>query len=232
MEYRGSQVFIIHPDDTKRDELVDFLRNEEYEAFGFGDTDPLKIDNSRESVVFFYVGGAKDWNCKELLASLSSSQHVVHLVALGGSTDADCFEASVVDTNGGLQNSILEYLKSAGARGHRHFVRFGSQNASIATFDFHDSQKRYAGIIHDISVRGISCTFRPEPDGSGPRKVNEMNLNLPGHRSTVSGRMTTRRVVSGQIIRVFIFDKPISEETIDELHEFIYASLSMKLSSN
>lgn len=230
MDYRGYQVFIIHPDESFREQTVEFLRKEEYEAFGFGSTDPVALDNRRESVVFLYLNGNQGWDCKSLVTVLTGDGHDVHLVALGRKPTEDCFSSFLTGPMDKLGTEILEYLNRTGARGHRHYVRFGSQNASIATFDFHEGEKRFAGIIHDISVRGISCTFRPEPEGSGPRKVSEMHLNLPGFRCHVKGRMTTRRVVSGQIIHVFMFEHNLSPETMDRIHDFIYVSLSMKLS--
>ena len=233
MEYRGHQIYIIHPDRDFRETAVQFLRDKEYETFGFGDTDPVVLDNRRESVIFLHTSPDSDWDCRTLAQSLKNDRDDgddVHLVALGEGDTSDCFESSVSGTGDELLSGILGFLEHSDARGHRHFVRFGSQNASIATFEFHAQGRRYAGVIHDISVRGMSCTYMPEPEDTGPRRISDMVVNLPGRRCTVSGKMTGRRHVAGHIIHVFMFDREISRETIDDLHEFIYSSLSMKLS--
>ncbi len=230
MEYRGHQVFILHPDQQFRDKAVEFLRNEEYETFGFDITDPVALDNRREAVIFLHTENFDGGVCRELVSRIRNEGHDVHLVALGNGRIDECFTASVSGSAEEILEGMLDYLRRTGAQGHRHYVRFGSQNASIATFEYHEDGRRYAGIIHDISVRGISCTYRPEPDEPGPRRIHEMHLNLPGHRCAIGGRMTGQRRVAGQIIHVFMFDAETPQDILDDLHEFIYASLSMKLS--
>ena len=230
MEYRGHQVFIIHPDREFLENAVGRLRDEEYETFGFGEADPLSLDRHRESVIFLYTGSGSLQDDCSLSQSLKDDDYDVHLVALGDGNPDDCFDACISGSREDLVAGILDYLKESGARGHRQHVRFGNLVASIATFEFHDRGRRYAGVVHDISVRGMSCTYMPEPEDPGPRIVTEMHVNLPGHRCTVSGRMTGRRRIAGHIIHIFMFDSETPGDIVDDLHDFIYSSLSMKLS--
>ena len=233
MEYRGHQIFIFHPEPDIRESLVSFLRDQEYETFGFDTTEPLELDRHRESIVFLAPGDESgDWDCSSLVEHLSADQRSVHFVALAGTPVPDCFDLAIDADGEGLNEAILDYLENTHARGHRHYVRFGSQNASIATFEHHDDQKRYAGIIHDISVRGLSCTYRPEPGEQFERRIREMHLNLPGHRCVVSGTLTSQRKVAGQVIHVFMFDRDMPNSVLHDLHDYIYRSLSMKLSAH
>jgi hypothetical protein len=97
------------------------------------------------------------------------------------------FKATLDGNPEDLRTSVEGFLDQIGAKGHRHFVRFGNHYASIATFGFQRDGKRYAGVVHDISAVGISCTFKPEPDQVGHMIVHDMQLNLPGYRAVIPG---------------------------------------------
>ena len=131
---------------------------------------------------------------------------------------------------GNILDQIVAYLENNDARGLRHFVRFGSQNASIAMFNFVQNEHRYAGVIHDISSGGISCTFKPEPEHLEHLPVTRMNVSLPTGMVSLSGRFTAGRMVAGQPVHIFEFDPEPAEEAKKHIYNFIYASLETKLS--
>jgi hypothetical protein len=230
LDYHGQQIFIIHPEREFREKLVHDLRENEFETFGIPEADLAGLSNRREAVLFLHVSdeNSSDWrNIGEQLHREHPGQIVV---ALGTAEKPAGFDDSIEYPGKGLPEIITGYLDSLGARGHRHYIRFGSQNASIATFEFHQDEMRYAGIIHDISAAGASCTFRPEPEHLGHVNVDALTMNLPGHPVTLGGRFAAGRVVSGQIIHVFNFSEDISNEARDSIHDFIYSSLETKLS--
>lgn len=230
LDYHGQQIFIIHPEREFREKLVHDLRENEFETFGIPEADLAGLSNRREAVLFLHVSddNSKDW--RNIGAQLHREHPGQIVVALGTSEKPAGFDDSIEYPKKDLPEIITDYLNSLGARGHRHYIRFGSQNASIATFEFHREGMRYAGIIHDISAAGASCTFRPEPENLGYVDVEALTMNLPGHPVTLSGRFAAGRTVLGQVIHVFNFADDISEEVRDRIHDFIYSSLETKLS--
>lgn len=230
MENQGPQIFIIHPDRDFRDNLVHELRENEFEAFAISQSELDELSNRRDSIYFLHAAENGDWDWQGISEGLRHDSHGQTLVAMGSSTQPEGFDGSIGYSEKGFSEAVTGYLDHLGARGHRHYIRFGSQYASIATFDFHRGEKRFAGIIHDISAAGVSCTFRPEPESLGRKSVKDMHLNLPGYRATVSGHFVSHRVVAGQTIRVFNFDGDVSDEVREHIHDFIYSSLETKLS--
>lgn len=230
MDYQGPQIFIIHPDQNFRDKLVRELRENDIEAFAVSQSALDDLSNRRESIYFLHISDEKDWDWQRLSNEIRRDSSCRVVVAMGSSEQPEGFDGAIGYQEKGFSEAIIGYLDHLGARGHRHFIRFGSQYASIATFDYHRDGMRYAGIIHDISVGGVSCTFRPEPESLGQKSVEKLHLNLPGYLATLSGRFTSNRVVAGQIVHVFNFDRDIDEEVREHIHDFIYSSLETKLS--
>ena len=230
MDYLGQQIFIIHPDRDVRDGLVRSLQRNEFETFGISEPDVHTISKRRDSVVFLYISDDKDWNWRNFMNRIRGFEKPQKIVALGSVDLPDGFDTVIENSEDRIMDSILSYLSEINARGHRHFVRFGSQIASIATFEYHKDGNRYAGVIHDISVAGMSCTFKPEPENIDHMTVDEIIVSIPDYRASLSGRFTFKRVVGGQIIHVFHITGDISGQIRDHIYDFIYSSLETKLS--
>jgi hypothetical protein len=230
VDYRGQQIFIIHPDNKFRDELVQFIRNNEFETFGVDEPNATTISNRRESILFLHSSEDENWHWQSFVEQIRVDCPDQLIVALGTGNKPEGIDIYFDHAEEDVGGRIIKYLDEINARGHRHFIRFGSQNASIATFDYQYEGMRYAGIIHDISIADISCTFKPEPETVGHMSVGDLHLNLPGFRASINGRFTTGRVVAGQKIHVFHFIGNISDEYKNHIHDFIYSSLELKLS--
>ncbi len=230
MDYQGHQIFIVHPDPDICKRMVRALRRNEYETYGFSSLDSDITVMKRDTVIFLQVSDdeSRDWRgfvnrARELEISLK-------IVALGTIELPEGFDSSIKFSDDEGLGSIKKYLDSINAQGHRHFVRFGSQFASIATFNFHLGERLYAGVIHDLSSTGMSCTFKPEPESLKTRQVENLNLNIHGYRAILSGSFSSKRVVAGQIIHVFNFKDNIPDDAMDHIYDFIYSSLETKLS--
>ena len=230
LNYLGQQIFIIHPDRDIREGLVRSLQLNEFETFGISEPDIHTISKRRDSVVFLYISDDKDWNWRNFMNRIRGFEKFQKIVAMGSVDLPDGFDTVIEYSEDGVLDSILSYLSENNARGHRHYVRFGSQIASIATFEYHKDGNRYAGVIHDISVAGMSCTFKPEPENIDHMTVDEIIVSIPDYRASLSGRFTSKRVVGGQIIHVFRITGDVSGQIRDHIYDFIYSSLETKLS--
>lgn len=230
MDYRGLQIFVAHPLQGIRDNLVRLLRLREFETFGIGELHPGGFVRRRQSVFFISISADENWDWRIFADSLLLDETPPRFVALGTEKTPKGFTAAVPEWDEDAVEGMERYLNSIQARGHRHYVRFGKHNASIATFSFYRDAVRNAGIVHDISVAGISCTFRPEPLLLRDRRVKDFQLNLQEQRILVSGHFTTQRMAAGHKVRVFLFDRDYNLETQDIIYNFIYSSLETKLS--
>jgi len=230
VDYQGHQIFIVHPDKEICKQLVRTLRRKEYETYGISD---LKTDISvmqRDTVIFLKISENDSWNWRHFASLVFKLNISLRIVALAGSEIPDGFDRLIEASDYSACEPILNYLEEHDVQGHRHFVRFGSQFASIATFNFHSGDRLFAGIIHDLSSTGVSCTFKPEPEVLEHQQVDIFNLNISGYRISLSGSFASKRVVAGQIIHVFNFEGSIPDEAMDHIYDFIYSSLETRLS--
>ena len=224
MDGKGYQVFVIHPEKPLRDELVHQLRDREYEAFGMAE---FTLDHSAGSPDSIVILGANHLSPQSVAGLSKHRPGRIILAALGSSGFSGTFDHVITDETD--IDGVLNVLTEIRARGPRSFVRFGGHAASIATFSFTAGGKHYAGMIHDISTAGFSCTFRPEPEPFPDPDIRHMQLNLPGHRLSLSGRFSGHRVLAGQSIHIFLFIDEIEPDIRECIRDFIYRSLELKL---
>ena len=151
----------------------------------------------------------------------------ITLVALGAPADSGSFDRIIADETD--TDAVLNVLSELQARGTRSYVRFGDHIASIATFSFAAGGKHYAGMIHDISTAGFSCSFRPEPEAVPDSFIERMQLNLPGHTLVFGGQFSAHRVFAGQSVHIFLFTDDVELDIKECIQDFIYRSLEMKL---
>lgn len=224
MDGKGYQIFVIHPEKLLRDELVHQLREREYEAFGMAE---LNFDHSAGFPGSIVILGANHLSPQSAAGLSEHRSGRIILAALGSSGFSGTFDHIIPDEAD--IEGVLNVLTAIRARGPRSFVRFGGHLASIASFSFTADEKHYAGTIHDISTAGFSCTFRPEPEPFPDPDIRHMQLNLPGHRLSLSGRFSGHRVFAGQSIHIFLFVDEIDPDIRECIRNFIYRSLEMKL---
>lgn len=230
MDYQGHQIFIVHPNPVICKKLVRALRRNEFETYGISNLDTDITVMSRDMVLFLLISDEDSWNWRAFADKAGALDISMNITALGTSDLPEGFNSFIEAADNHVLDQILKHLEEIKARGHRHFVRFGSQYASIATFNFHHEERLYAGVIHDLSSTGMSCTFKPEPENLGHMKVDNLNLNIHGYRAVLSGSFSSNRVVAGQIIHVFNFSGKIPDDALDHIYDFIYSSLETKLS--
>ena len=229
MNFPGRQVFIVDPDASRRNGLVTSLRSEEYETYGMAGKDIFPLNSKRPEIVFLYTGEAPGWDWRDFADRYRSDRkEQSSLYALGRSETPEGFAGTVEKSGKVSRDAVLSVLDSNGAKDRRGYVRFGSQGASIATFEYHLSGKRYAGVVHDISIVALSCTFLPEPSDFQAGKKQEITLNLRDYRTTLPGDFTLERDFGGQVVRIFRFHPPPEPRTRERLSDFIYSSLESK----
>jgi hypothetical protein len=230
MDERGRQIFIVHHDPVLRENLVFRLRHLEFEAYGIEKPGDVELKGRRDSVLFLNPADLKSGEVERLIDRMNSGSEPLQVVSLGKVKRSSRVDAVIEAEPDELLDGIVAYLEEIHARGHRHHVRFGSQNASIAMFNFVQDERRFAGVIHDISSAAISCTFRPEPENIDDVPISRMDISLPSDKLPLSGRFTIDREVAGHPVHVFIFDDNLPVEHKQHIYNFIYTSLETKLS--
>ncbi|PIE04215.1 MAG: hypothetical protein CSA76_05415 [Spirochaetales bacterium] len=215
MEKHSRQIFIVHPDTARRESLVGHLRRKEYETYGLNLNEAAVLNYEGESVLFVFDTAAQDMEL--LTRSLAQAEYSPRIVGCG---EEEPFSS---------EKELINYLQTIGAHGNRAYVRFGSQYASIATFESYVGERRFAGIVHDISSAALSASFRPQPEDLSYLEMDSICVNLPGYRANLPGSITGKRISGRQAAYIFHFNSAAESSLQKELRSFIYTSLKMKL---
>ena len=112
MDYRGQQIFIIHPDQDFREEMVRSLRYNEFETFGISETDADVISKRRDSVVFLHIADDEGWNWRDFADRIRRFEMPQRIVALGTASVElpEGFDNIIEYSKNDLLKSILSYL--------------------------------------------------------------------------------------------------------------------------
>jgi hypothetical protein len=100
-----------------------------------------EIDQRRDSIFFLWTRNDEGWNWRKFADGVKDNGNGHVLVALGSADIPKGFKATLDGNPEDLRTSVEGFLDQIGAKGHRHFVRFGNHYASIATFGFQRDEK-------------------------------------------------------------------------------------------
>ncbi len=243
----GRKVFFLNPSAAVVEQLVLPLARDEIEAYSVdlpvhalrffeGYADPLlfvtlPVPASREK-------GGEPPSFLEALsrASFRWGGIVEGEPAGNGFPPADRIPLGTYRMGGKPQEALQDLralLESLSVRGQRHYVRFGSQGAEIATMTATYRGEEYRGIVHDISSAGISCTIGSEAGGAElPINgiLNPLHISCADWGIVVPGRIGIKRSLGGQTVYVVMFDQGNARSRSSEIGVFVHRSLQAQLS--
>lgn len=245
----GRKVFYFFPSGSYHQRIIKEIIRNEFEIYSLSNIKkglPL-VFQYNGAVIFFNIDEVQ--NYEQVKNSIKdycrqTSQRSIDLVILSRDSsridDVQSFMSGLYNCSGfhlktdpeTTSETLITLLHRFNARGQRSYVRFGSNAEEVANIKFARKNKTYKGYVHDISSVGLSFSLASGSVFPVRCKIREISLDLDQTLNGLSGTITIKRKLpSGNILHVLMFDKDLSRELYERLHFIIHSSLQRQFTA-
>jgi hypothetical protein len=124
---------------------------------------------------------------------------------------------------------ILDILNGIGAKGRRKFIRAAIDRDANATLNIPHGNDFMHGIIKDISVVGISCTFDKDPELTKNALLKNIQVKLQSMLLKVEAVVFGSRMDEHEKIYVLILSQRTDPEVRKKIRTYVQSSLQSRM---
>jgi hypothetical protein len=242
----GKKVFFLYPTAVVQNKVIAELVQQEYEVYIAKNHDALRrvLRKYPDSIVFVDIDEVlpeKEWEswittvmktpetknaaigivtAKDDEALKQKYQHTLGIscgyVAIGSDLD----KATV---------QLMEALHKVDAKGRRKYIRVTTEKEGSAAINLPLNDAFINGVIKDISVVGISCTFYDDPDLAKNTLFKDIQVKLQSNLLKVEGIVFGSRMDGSAKIYVILFTQRIDPDVRIRIRKFIQQSLQARM---
>jgi hypothetical protein len=240
----GRKVFFLYPTASVKSQIITELVQQEYEVYFCKDHARLAhlLKKYQDSIVFVNIDdGIAEQEWEKWISTLLSTLPTIEIGIFSSSNDeelknkyvnvlrAKCgFMTLKVDMSKTIP-VVLEILKSMNTKGRRKYIRATTEHETAATMNMPVHGNIFNGVIKDISVVGISCTFEIDPSLSKNALFKDIQIKLQSTLLKVEAIVFGSRMDGNEKIYVFIFTQRIDPEVRVKIRKYIQQNLQNKM---
>ena len=231
----GKKIFVLYPDENLRDILYGDIRNrfEVYYIYDYEKVKPLVEYYPGSIIVLNLIGNDLHWLVEELNDQMKvladdASPSIIALFDETAPPENGC--SRIIQYSGNtedLKTDLLASFNDYGGKGRRNFVRYGGSDENIASISLETQAGVLSGVVHDISVSGLSFSLSSAPGIAGGER-----LNLVVRHDDFELRLQAEKILErnfGELpVHVLKF-LDLSPDIYSELLGFIYSSLDSRM---
>jgi hypothetical protein len=124
---------------------------------------------------------------------------------------------------------LMEILKAVDARGRRKFVRAALENDSQAVINIPFNSEYINGVIKDISVAGLSCTFETDPEFAKNSLCKDIQIRLQSMILKTEGIVFGSRMDGLVKIYVILFTQRTDPDVRSKIRTYVQSRLQIKM---
>jgi hypothetical protein len=240
----GKKVFFISPTAYVQDQVVMELVQHEYEVYISKDPKRLAhaLKKYTDSVVFVNIDeGMHEPEWEKWIHTLMTTLPDVKIGVFSSSSDEKIRE-KYLDTlhiKCGYHSSkldmskttakILETLEIMNVKGRRKYLRANTESENTATINMPTSSGFINGVIKDISVVGLSCTFEEEIPLHKNALLKDIQIRLQTMLLKVEAVVFGSRLDGHEKIFVLLFTQKVDHEVKVKIRKYIQQDLQHKM---
>lgn len=239
----GRKIFYFFPKGPYHQQVVKKIIHNEFEIYTLSEYKrglPL-IFQYNGAIILFHVDAIPEF---EHIAAVirdfcgQSSHRSIELFLLTHSQERseeieeymkrlDNCRSLLLDKDPGTESeALITLLNDLQARGQRRYVRFGSNGEEIAAIELSHKGKKARGVVHDISTAGLSFSMPEGPALSIRSKLKDLYVDFDEGIDELSGTISIKRKLpSGAVLYVLMFDKTIRQDVAEKLRVGIHHEL-------
>jgi len=240
----GRKIFFLYPTASIQNQIVTELAQQEYEVYTCKDHTRLAraLKKYPDSIVFVNIDdGIPEMEWEKWISTLFIALPTVRIGVFSSSNDEELknkyvntlhvscgFMSLKVDMTKTIP-VILEILKVMNAKGRRKFIRATTERETTATMNMPVRGDIFNGVIKDISVVGISCSFEFDPGLAKNALFKDIQIRLQSMLLKVEAIAFGSRMDGNEKIYVLIFTQRIDPEVRVKIRKYIQQNLQNKM---
>jgi hypothetical protein len=245
-ELLGKKIFFLYPSAIMQNEVASELIQQEYEVYIVRDHQklPRVLKRYPGSLVLANIDDRMsegDWEAwiRNIMTELAASQVQIGIVSANDDEVLQRKYINSVKVQGGYTviksdisksvKQIMEILKALDAKGRRKYVRATSENEALTTLNLPHNGAYINGIIKDISVVGLSCSFPEDTELEKNSLCSNIQIKLQSMLLKAEGIVFGSRMDGLDKIYVILFTQRIDPDVRTKIRRYIQSNLQAKM---
>lgn len=242
----GKKIFFLYPSALIQNEIAAELIQRELEVYIIKDYVKLRrvLKKYPDSVVWVNIDNGmpeKDWDTwiRNVLADPATANIAFGVFSSENNgvlahkySDVIKVKCGYVVVKSDTKNAIIQVLtnlKTVDAWGRRKYIRVTSDNEALTTVNLPYNNDFIKGVIKDISVAGLSCSFPVDPNIDKNSLISNIQIKLQSILLKAEGIVFGSRMDGLTKIYVLIFTQRTDPEVRVKIRKFIQSSLQVRM---
>jgi hypothetical protein len=242
----GKKIFFLYPSGVMQNGVAEELTQQEYEVYTIKNHNNLRmvLKEFPNSIVFANIDDGmpeKDWEAwirgvmgdpvtaKVGVGILSATANEVLERKYLNAIQVKCGFTVVRTDFMSAMRKFYAILQSANAKGRRKFIRVNTEHEANATINIPHRGMFIKGLIKDVSVVGLSCTFSEDPELEKNSLCKDMQIKLQSTLLKAEGIVFGSRQNGDQKIYVFLFTQRTDPDMKTRIRKFNQTVLQVQM---
>ncbi|MDR2941855.1 MAG: pilus assembly protein PilZ [Treponema sp.] len=240
----GKKIFFVYPTAYIQNQVVEELVQHEYEVYVSKDPKRLAhaLKKYSDSVIFANIDeGLHESEWEKWIHTLVTALPNIRVGVFSSSSD-DKIREKYLNTlhikcgffnskldMGKTINKILEVFDAMNVKGRRKYLRANTEIESVATINMPLNSGFVNGIVRDVSVVGVSCSFEDDIPLHKNALVKDIQIRLQTMLLKAEAVVFGSRLDGHERIFVMLFTQRIDPEVKIKIRKYIQQNLQHKI---
>lgn len=242
----GKKVFFLYPTASVKSQIITELAQQEYEVYAAKDHTRLahSLKKYANSVLFINIDeGMPEPEWQKWINTLASSLPDLKVGIFSTNSTEELrdkylnnphitcgFTHLKVDMSKTV-SVIADILKNMDVKGRRKYLRASTEYEKTATVNMPIHDDYIKGVVKDISVVGISCSFENDPGLKKNSFFKDIQIRLQSMLLKVEAVVFGSREGDGDKIYVLLFTQRVDSDIRVKIRKYIQQNLQSKMDS-
>ena len=244
LEIIGRKIFFLYPTQSIQNQIMTEMAQQEFEVYVSKNHTRLAqaLKNYPNSII--YINVEEGMPLAEWREWISTQRTALPDIELGvfSSNNDEKFKDKIINdlhiTCGFFilkmdmthtTGKLLDILNTKNVKGRRKYLRANTERETAATINMPFRDEFIKGVIKDISVVGISCSFEHDLDLKKNVLFKGIQIRLQSMLLNLEAVVFGSRMDNNEKIYVMIFTQNISPEIRSKIRKYIQQNLQGKM---
>lgn len=243
----GKKIFFLYPTGSIQNQIISELAQQEFEVYSCKNHSRLSMALKKYPDSFIFINIDEGMSIQEWerwIGEAITKQPEINIGVFSSNTDEE-FRENYIKKNritcgfmtlkvdmSKMPEKILEVLGAMNAKGRRKYLRTTTEREANASINMPFGGDFINGMIKDISVVGISCSFQGNPDLKKNTLYKDIQIKLQSIILKVEAVVYgSRESGEGQKSYVMLFTQRIDPDVRVKIRKYIQNNLQNKMDS-